>query len=235
MRPIIGITAGLYPENESGAVKFSIRQEYAESVWRAGGAPFVIPLTGAPEEICGLVDGILIPGGDDVEPSYYGERPKFQLKLVDRRRTDFELSLIRAAFYGRAGEKPKPLLGICYGMQLINVALGGGLYQDLKAQFTGLCPIEHRGGMHAVTMEGVSLPVEGRFTVNSSHHQGIKKTAGPLCTMAYSDDGLVEAVYSREHRFFAGVQWHPERMPEDPLSAKLFSAFIEAAWAWKEQ
>ncbi|MDA8086434.1 MAG: gamma-glutamyl-gamma-aminobutyrate hydrolase family protein [Nitrospiraceae bacterium] len=229
MRPLIGITAGM---SAGGAAGFSLRQEYAEAVWKAGGIPLVIPITGSPEEVCERLDGILIPGGDDIEPSYYGEKPKYPLQLVDTRRTDFELSLIRAVYYGGGSgqkQKPKALLGICYGMQLINVALGGTLYQDLDAQFRGLCAIDHRRGMHDITMEGASLPVEGRFRVNSSHHQGIRKTAGALCTMAYSDDGLVEAVYSREHRFFAGVQWHPERMPEDPLAARLLAAFIYAA------
>ncbi len=221
-KPIIGITADPDPE------RISLKEEYALAVLKAGGLPVAIPVTGDPLEALESLDGILIPGGDDIAPSCYGEKERVPLKLVSTRRTEFEISLIRAVFCGQ-----KPLLAICYGMQLINVALGGSLYQDLESELSGkdVFAIEHRRGMHEIIVKEAGLLPEGRFTVNSSHHQGVSRPADALCPIAFSEDGLVEALCSRERRFFAGVQWHPERLflSADPLAEKIFTSFIEAA------
>ena len=240
MKPLIGITAGLSDAGGTSSAVYSLKREYVDAIRLAGGVPFLVPADGtAGENVLDLFDGILIPGGDDIAPSCYGEEPRYPLKLVEAGRAEFELSLARAAYHLRL-----PLLGICYGMQLMNVALGGTLYQDLTEfeVLSRIKDIDHRQ-MHYVTVSGAkgnfgakgAFPSEGRFLVNSSHHQGIKKTAEGLIVTAFSDDGLTEAVCCPEQNqpFFAGVQWHPERMPEDPMtqkmSQKLFSSFVEAA------
>ncbi len=233
-RPLIGITTG--PCHVPVRGRAALREEYAMAVLEAGGAPVAVPAAGSPEEVFLSLDGILIPGGDDIAPSYYGEKERVQMKLVPAGRTDFEVALIRAAFH-----HDKPLLGICYGMQLINVALGGGLYQDIETDMGGRSAaecgqekkekklIEHRQGFHEIIISGAGPFPRGRFMVNSSHHQGINRPAVALCPAARSEDGLIEAFYSKEHVFFAGVQWHPERMAGDPFAEGIFDSFIRAA------
>ncbi|MDA8168390.1 MAG: gamma-glutamyl-gamma-aminobutyrate hydrolase family protein [Nitrospiraceae bacterium] len=223
-RPLIGITAG---PSEDGK-QLCLKGDYARAVWESGGTPVLLPVNCGPQAYFSRVDGIIIPGGADIDPSYYGEKVSAPIKIVPSERTDFELSLIREALYA---QQKKPLLAICYGMQLMNVALGGTLYQELAGRPAkdGLDQVEHKSGAHEITMEGSGFPIEGRFTVNSSHHQGVKKAGQDLCTVAYSDDGLIEGIYLKGHPFFAGFQWHPERMMDSRLSREIFSLFIKAA------
>lgn len=240
-RPVIGITVD--PGADPSGGRALLKEEYARAVFKAGGAPVAVPICGDPGAVFDFfefLDGILIPGGDDIAPSYYGEAERFQMKLVPAGRTDFEISLIKAAFYGEAGRQKKqkdqkPVLAICYGMQLINVALGGSLYQDIESDY-GISgrngPVmEHRRGMHEIIIKRAGLLPAGRFMVNSFHHQAVSRPAGGLRPIAFSEDGLVEALCSpvEKHPFFVGVQWHPERMDGDPVSDKLFASFIEAS------
>ena len=228
--PVIGITSG--PGCCPDGKRPFLKEEYALAVLKAGGVPVAVPVSGSPREVLGFLDGIMVPGGDDIAPSYYGEKERVSMEVVSSRRTDFEIFLVRSAFHQNI-----PLLGICYGMQLINVALGGSLYQDLETDLGGSLPaagpgreaVEHRRGPHEIIITGAGPLPAGRFMVNSSHHQGVSRPARALCPVARSEDGLVEALCSTELSFFAGVQWHPERMSGDPVAEKIFSSFIKAA------
>ncbi|MGO9611658.1 MAG: gamma-glutamyl-gamma-aminobutyrate hydrolase family protein [Dissulfurispiraceae bacterium] len=241
MKPVIGIIASLTKR------RISVGQEYVSAIVSSGGLPYLIPVpfSGRDEVrisvddvkgITRLVDGLLLPGGGDLVPAYYGEEPLVPLtylKLVETARSDFEIELI-----GEMVRSKKPLLGICYGMQLINVSLGGSLYQDIRHQLGG--SLDHRNNLHEIEISHASeLP--GRLgpevwntrpssiIVNSFHHQAVKKTADGLEIFGMSKDGIIEGVYKRDHPFLLGVQWHPERNQDGEFSSRLFSSFIDAA------
>lgn len=214
-RPLIGITGN--PEEG----KLSIKEDYFRAVWSAGGLPVALSPDCDPYECLCRVDGVLIPGGDDLHPSYYGEEETAPLKLVSRKRSDFETELIKDSIKGE-----KPLLAICYGMQVVNAALGGTLYQDMK-EIIGAS--DHREGFHFVALSGDNPFSSGRERVNSSHHQACKKLAPGLNAFAHSDDSVIEAFFLKGHPFLFGLQWHPERILKERLSTLIFSAFIKAS------
>jgi len=174
------------------------------------------------------LDGVLLPGGADVDPAHFGEEPIPQMGEVSLERDEVELFVARyTALHGI------PTLGICRGIQVMNVALGGSLYQDLPAQ--GFGTIQHSQKAeppvlsHSVEQAGPS-PLnrlfEPRFRVNSYHHQALKDLAPGLHPVATAPDGIVEAVVLEGHPFYFGVQWHPELLPEQ---WGIFQALVEAA------
>ena len=215
MRPIIGITTDI----EGNCLKLS--RDYAEAVENAGACPVLLAPSRNAADIALRIDGILISGGSDLHPSYYTEDVNYEIKIVERDRSGFEFAIIHEII-----KLKKPVLGICYGMQLINVAFGGSLYQDIKQQVPAA--IGHREGWHTIKIDDNKLIDRGEFKVNSSHHQAVKVIGQRLNAIAFSADGIVEAVYSEDYPFLLGVQWHPERM-KDSLSEKIFRSFVEAA------
>jgi putative glutamine amidotransferase len=183
------------------------------------------------------LDGLLIPGGVDMDPGTFGEAIRPECGRIDPPRDRVELLLTRWAV-----EDHKPVLGLCRGLQVMNVALGGTLYQDLGSQRPG--PITHDcfpSATHSrdflahdvVLADGSRLRAafeRPSIAVNSMHHQGIKDLASPLVASAIAPDGLVEGVESGNGHFFVGVQWHPEVFdPTDQRTRRLFSAFMTAA------
>ena len=215
MRPIIGITADI----EGNRLK--LNRDYAAAVENAGACPVLLAPSRNVADIALRIDGILISGGSDLHPSYYTEDVNYEIKIVERDRSGFEFAIIHEII-----KLKKPVLGICYGMQLINVAFGGSLYQDIKQQVPAA--IGHREGWHTIKIDDNKLIDRGEFKVNSSHHQAVKVIGQRLNAIAFSADGIVEAVYSEDYPFLLGVQWHPERM-KDSLSEKIFRSFVEAA------
>ena len=215
-----------------------------DGIEEAGGIPIILSFSGEEDipAVVGLCDGILLTGGQDVEPGIYGEEIFNETVKPCEKRDRLEVPVFREAM-----KQHKPILGICRGNQLINACLGGTLYQDLPSQHPS--DINHRQTepndrpTHTVSIkEGSPLDeylmehggpesyADGKVLhVNTYHHQGIKDLAESLEAMAVSPDGLVEAVYLPEYPFLWGIQWHPELMHKtDETSKKIFKAFLGA-------
>jgi putative glutamine amidotransferase len=228
-RPVIGVTVEI---EESG--DFSIRPEYVRALEKAGGIPVLLPPT-APEEVparlAGL-DGLLLIGGDDVDPAIYGEAAHPKSKWT-RVRDDFELAAIHAAL-----ERDLPLLAICRGQQVLNVALGGTLVQDIPDQLPQAGVHKLKGVPRWQTAHEVDVApgtrlraIVGRdvLAVNSFHHQAVREVGRGLRVSARSRDGVIEAIELPDRRFVVGVQWHPEAMwNQEPDHQEIFRAFVGA-------
>lgn len=235
--PLIGISGSLEKDESK---QFLVR-DYNTAILAAGGIPVLLSLDMNQAQLAACLaplSGLLLAGGNDVAPSLFGETPVQALGEVNPLRDSFEMRLLNAAFPLRM-----PVLGICRGMQVMNVMMGGSLYQDIPSQHRtpdGHSPMAHSQTCPAqYDSHGVSIQAQTRLEailgtrrlpVNSFHHQAVKAVAPPLRCCAVSDDGIIEAVESAEHPFFLGVQWHPERMARtDAHAAALFSALVEAS------
>lgn len=212
-KPLIGISCS-HPERRS-----SVNLTYTESVIRAGGVPMMIPVTTDSlllRDVMKRLDGIIMTGGEDIHPSYYGEEPIPELGSVDSLRDVYDICLIRLA-----RDFNVPMLGICRGEQLINVAFGGSLYQDIPSQCPG-SPLQHQQkessyqGTHLVHFEPDSQLAKmighDQWLTNSHHHQAVKQVAPSLRVTARTEDGIVEGFESREEYPVWGVQFHPEAL-----------------------
>jgi putative glutamine amidotransferase len=240
---VIGITASLKEDTEAVAqcpLGRFVRADlhYVEAVTEAGGVPVVLPPVVGPQAAKALLeglDGLLLSGGSDLDPGYYGERPIPELDVTIPERDAFEMALLQLALRRRV-----PVFGICRGMQIMNVALGGTLYQDLPSQL-GSAVLKHQQDTpnwqptHEVEVDEDSWVggiIGACVKVNSYHHQGVKDLAGGLIASARSSDGVMEAVESRDfsERWLVGVQWHPERMRDAAAEHRgLFEAHASAA------
>ena len=230
MKPLIGLTPLMDIERDS----LWMLPGYMEGVEQAGGLPVMLPLTddeSALRQLAALCDGFLFTGGQDVSPALYGEEA-LECVTVCPARDRMETKLLPYAL-----ETGKPILGICRGIQLLNAALGGSLYQDLPTQRRSGTPHRqsppydqprHTDRILPDTPLSALLRRE-TLPVNSCHHQGIKALAPQLRAMAVAEDGLIEAVWRPVSRFFWAVQWHPEfAFRTDPASAAIFRAFVES-------
>lgn len=234
--PLIGITT----ENRlspGASPSISVPKAYVEAVVQAGGNPVLLPL-GLPEDrlddCLNLLGGILFSGGGDVDPRLYGGDSHERVGGIDADRDRVELYLLSGVV--QAGI---PFLGICRGIQLVNVGLGGTLYADIAAGRPGALKHDYYPGWprdhlaHRVEIEPGSQirQILGAqiVTVNSLHHQAIDRLAPGLRATAHSPDGLVEAVELAGHPFGLAVQWHPECLPADPAMRALFQSFVRAA------
>ncbi len=208
---------------------------YLDGIRQAGGVPVIFPLVTDEAELKQLTevcDGFLLTGGHDVSPEIYGETPRADLVCTCERRDRMEDFVLKEAV-----ASDKPVLGICRGIQFINAALGGSLYQDLPTQHPSVIE-HHQHGPYDVPSHTVAViedsPLYGclqetELAVNSYHHQAVRDLAPGLESMAVSPDGLVEALYMPEHPFLWAVQWHPEfSWKTDAASRKIFRAFVRS-------
>lgn len=226
MKPLIGISATpVVEEKASGPqIKYSVRQEYVMRVMEAGGSPIILPPEADPETLAQLLDGWLIPGGDDIDPSLWGESVHPEAKLEDPHRTRMEVHLFKAAHVDM------PILGICYGCQFINVMQGGSLHQHLPDV---LGEDRHRGDAwqsYNVVPGTILADVVGGLHAEgkSSHHQAVNHLGHDLIVTAHHEDGTIEGLQGTCRPWLVGVQWHPERS-EAEATPKIFAAFIEQA------
>jgi putative glutamine amidotransferase len=235
--PLIGIPSRR-DRSSRGSPVFAQKQTYVEAVKAAGGAPVLIPLNlddGALRAIYERLDGLLLAGGEDLHPRYYGEAIHEKCGQIDEARDIVELTLTRWAL-----TEGLPIFAICRGIQVLNVAEGGTLYQDIASQVPGSlkhdCWPDHPRNYlaHQVTVNGDSLMAailgHRQIGVNSSHHQAVKDLAPRFRVVARATDGLIEAIEGHDHPFALGVQWHPEDLVEDaPPMRRLFEEFVSAA------
>jgi putative glutamine amidotransferase len=220
--PLIGIPAAVHERPSApGAAYFQFNGNYPAALAASGALPVIIPL-GLPEDaladLFARLDGLCLAGGVDVDPAHFGEARHPALGHVDAPRDATELTLARWALAADL-----PTFGICRGIQLLNVAAGGSLYQDLPAQHP----------VHAIRVAQDSrlaaLLGTGEIMTNSFHHQAVKEVAAGFTASAWTSDGVVEGIEAPGHRFALGVQWHPEGMfTTDPLARELFAAFVAA-------
>lgn len=232
-KPLIGLT----PYHDTETNDILMRPTYLQVLKNAGAIPVILPLEASKEDLIQLtntLDGFLFTGGPDVHPFVFGEETHAHCKNVSAARDQLELSLVPMIL-----ELRKPVLGICRGIQLLNIALGGNIWQDLSSQVNREFPIAHAQPFHyAIPCHTVSLAkdsllakISGKTSlkVNSMHHQSVKDLAPGLTAAAYSPDLLVEALEMPDYPFFIGVQWHPEYLWEKNEAAyRLFEAFVKA-------
>ena len=238
-RPLIGVTPGIAGPSETREFSKSSNVlycgvDYVNRIAEAGGVPVLLTITDdveSIERIAEAIDGLLLTGGEDVSPEYYGQEAVMPEMVAMKQRDHFELELIKVYLATQ-----KPLLAICRGHQVVNVALGGTLIQDLPSLVgsshhfqTALPP----AATHHVKLDSGCVVARAlgsqKLNVNSYHHQAIDRVAPSLRAVGYSEEGFVEAVEHCDHPYLVGVQWHPERLTADGNEHHLlFEHFVEA-------
>ena len=231
-KPVIAVTP-MYDDVEE---RYVLKGAYMQMLEGLGAVPLIMPLTTDAdmlERFLDLCDGLLLSGGSDIDPVHYGSRDEGLCGRISPLRDAVELTLCQMAV-----DRDKPVLGICRGHQVLNVALGGTLYQDLKVQqgtaFEHMVPNPVGGLVHSVALVPGSplakLQGTASMMVNSRHHQAVRDAAPGLEVQAVSPDGVIESVWMPGKRFIWGVQWHPESIwTISEQNRKIAAAFLQAA------
>lgn len=239
MKPLIGISCGTFYDRAWCPPSFGHRQTYVDAILRANGAPMLIPPVQDEATLRALyerLDGVLLAGGGDIEPAHYGDEPHAKLGTLDPLRDGAELPMARWA-----AAEGKPILGICRGVQVINVALGGTLWQDIPSQIASELlhnlSYEREDWTHLAHEMRISpdsrlralLGVDSML-INSLHHQSVRQIAPGLRAVAWAPDGVVEALEGGGDSFLLGVQCHPEALQAtaDPRWQAVFAAFVQS-------
>lgn len=238
MRPLIGIPC--FPLLRDGSLRphYGLGRAYVQAVERAGGIPILIPPqpdTASLREISARIDGLLLPGGGDVDPILYGEERLPACGEPEPERDTLEIALAQLAL-----QRQQPIFGICRGMQVLNIAAGGTLYQDIATQRADAPPHtthDYEGKRdvrsHAIAIQPDTLLADivgaTHHEVNSFHHQAVKRPGDGVEIIAWADDGIAEALVLPAQPFALAVQFHPEELaPADEPSQQLFDAFVRA-------
>ena len=241
MKPIIAIPA-YKVFNEARPYSpfvYATKHTFIQAVERAGGVPLIIPMYenhGSIDRLLEIADGLLLADGNDISSEHYGEEPR-DVRGNDPERDEFELALLSAAAY-----KSMPVLGVCRGMQLMNVARGGTLYQDVVSErpdtrnhdgYLEVKSTEHLAHTLAIDPETQLASILGRDAIgsNTHHHQAVKELGKSLVINATAEDGVIEGIEDASGPYFIGVQPHPESIFQraEPRWAKLFESFVDAA------
>jgi putative glutamine amidotransferase len=237
-RPLIGLTTYRKVSRDSGVPLYGLMRSYVQAVLAAGGIPLLIPLGLDNDDLSTVlrrVDGLILPGGGDIDPANYRGSANDLLRGIDQDRDRVEIDLAQKAVL-----TGKPFLAICRGHQVLNVALGGTMWEDLDTQMPGHIRHDYYGvgartdRPHVVHVRPGSrlagILDTNEIPVNSLHHQGLRDLAPQLIVSATAPDGLVEGVEIEGHPFAVGVQWHPENLVEiDPAMHNLFVSLVEAS------
>jgi len=239
LRPLVLVTTTLAPAGSHRLPSVRLNAQYLAAVEAPGATAILLSPAHDPasvDRLVGVAHGLVLTGGEDVDPARYGQEPHPELGSVSAERDAVELAALDAAL-----RRGMPVLAICRGMQLLNVALGGTLYQDLPSQRGHDLLHEQDAAVtqrwhHATVRTGSGLEAifaASDLFINSFHHQGVERLAPGLEATVWAEDGLVEGVEGREHPWLYGVQWHPERgeasADERDPDRRLFGAFVAAA------
>ena len=230
------VVIGLTPQGDASKDSYRMSPSYISALLSLGAIPITLPSVldndGLLSDTLSLCDGIILTGGPDVRPSLFGEEISPSCGSISDERDAFELKV-----YEMAMRADKSVLGICRGVQLMNIAAGGNIYQDVYCE-SGTRLVHHTldgvNAFHSVTIscDGIFEKTgfsSKRFTVNSYHHQSVKDLGRGYEAAAFSDDGLIEAIYMPDRRFVAGVQWHPEKRFEGGDNcARIIFDFVES-------
>lgn len=226
--PVIGLTVNGRPDLPG----IDCRQAYYQRLAAAGALPMLLPPL--PEQIAAYaakIDGLLLSGGGDVDAHWFGQAASPLAHAADWQRDAWEIGLCRALW--RQG---KPILGICRGMQVLNIALGGDIWQDLSLRpqpclvHDQSCPRQQTSHLVEICQADLAAVLGRHYAVNSLHHQAVRRIAPDLLPAAYASDGICEALWAKDgQRFALGLQWHPEYLPEDAPFQWLTAAAAEAS------
>lgn len=232
-KPVIGLT----PSHDTAKDDLTMRPTYLRAIKAAGGIPVILPLEISGDELLqltALMDGVLFTGGPDVHPFYFDQQTQAHCGNVSLKRDRMELELLTAVMAVQ-----KPILGICRGIQIINIGLGGDIYQDLPSQFPEDFPVAHQQPFdytipaHTVdVVKGTllhSITGTDSLKVNSMHHQAVRHIAPGLVVSGYASNQLAESLEKPDYPYMVAVQWHPEYLCSgDPAAMKLFQSFVDA-------
>lgn len=233
MKPIIGISmaVGVNPTTGEEAERLYLSRKYVNCITQAGGLAILIPVGSDTSQLAQLLDGWVIPGGDDIDPSHYGEPIHAKSRLEPNDRFVFEQGLLKKV------DPKMPILGICYGCQFLNVTRSGKLNQHIPEEIGH----ERHSSMEVEVLDVVADSKIGKITGeskvrgHSSHHQAISKVGSGFTVSAHAADGTIEAIEDSTGKWVIGVQWHPERTPDDPETQALFRDFVKAAMTYREE
>ncbi len=233
-KSLIGLTT-TRTSKTSRTPKFGSNELYTKAISNAEGLPVLIPLNISNDDLDNLInhlDGILFTGGNDIDPRQYGNQPHPKVEGVDKNRDRVEIHLVEKMI-----QSGKPFMGICRGFQVINVAMGGTLYEHLPEQFPGNVIHDNHNLPRNFMAHSVRVELDNHLSklfstnqldVNSLHHQGVRKLAQELLPTAYAPDGLIEAFEIPGFSFGMAVQWHPEELLANAGMRKLFEEFVHS-------